>query len=221
MFTPEAIIAGIALKSAILLFVSTFFLCLFLCWWNSPSTILTVVQNSPCVFVGFGLEDEGAGLDCILLWGWSWGNTRHRSLSFVGLGNIWHLAALMFLWSWHPKPIHVLLPIAFPWVQICIIYILPSSYLQSLCLCVLHASLGFPGGSDGKEFTYNARDPGLNPGSRRSPGEENVNPLQYSCLENPMDREACRLKSMGSQKVGHNLARRSTSWNQDCQEKYQ
>ena len=45
-------------------------------------------------------------------------------------------------------------------------------------------------GSDGKESAYNAGDPGLIPGSGRSPGEGNGNPLQYSCLENPMDRGA-------------------------------
>ena len=42
---------------------------------------------------------------------------------------------------------------------------------------------GFPGGSDGKESVCNAGDPGLIPGSRRSPGEGNGNPFQYSCLE--------------------------------------
>ena len=46
----------------------------------------------------------------------------------------------------------------------------------------------FPGGSDGKENACNAGDPGSIPGSGRSPGEGNVYPLQYSCLENPMDR---------------------------------
>ena len=46
------------------------------------------------------------------------------------------------------------------------------------------------GGSDGKETAYNARDLGWIPGSGRSPGEENDNPLQYSCLENSMDRGA-------------------------------
>ena len=46
---------------------------------------------------------------------------------------------------------------------------------------------GFPGGSDGKAYTYNAGAPGSIPGSGRSPGEGNGNPLQYSCLENPMD----------------------------------
>ena len=48
--------------------------------------------------------------------------------------------------------------------------------------------LGFPGGLDGKAFAYNVGDPGLIPGSGRSSGEGNGNPLQYSCLENPMDR---------------------------------
>ena len=47
--------------------------------------------------------------------------------------------------------------------------------------------LGFPGGSDGKVSDYNAGDPGSIPGSERSPGEGNGTPLQYSCLENPMD----------------------------------
>ena len=46
---------------------------------------------------------------------------------------------------------------------------------------------GFPGGSDGIESVYNAGDPGSNPRSGRSPGEGDGTPLQYSCLENPMD----------------------------------
>ena len=50
--------------------------------------------------------------------------------------------------------------------------------------------MGFPGGSDGKESTYNVGDLGSVPGSGRSPGEGNDNLLQYSCLENPMDRGA-------------------------------
>ena len=48
----------------------------------------------------------------------------------------------------------------------------------------------FPDGSDGKESARNAGDPGLIPGLERSPGEGNGNPLQYSCLENPMDKGA-------------------------------
>ena len=49
---------------------------------------------------------------------------------------------------------------------------------------------GFPGSSDGKESACNAEDPGLIPWSGRSPGEGNVHLLQYSCLENSMDRGA-------------------------------
>ena len=46
---------------------------------------------------------------------------------------------------------------------------------------------GFPGGSDGKASVCNAGDLGSIPGLGRSPGEGNGSPLQYSCLENPMD----------------------------------
>ena len=46
---------------------------------------------------------------------------------------------------------------------------------------------GFPGDSDSKESVHNVGDPGSIPASRRSPGEGNGNPLQYSCLENSMD----------------------------------
>ena len=46
---------------------------------------------------------------------------------------------------------------------------------------------GFPGGSDSNESACNAGDPGLIPGSVRSPGKGNGNPFQYSCLENSMD----------------------------------
>ena len=48
----------------------------------------------------------------------------------------------------------------------------------------------FPGGSDGKESACHAGDPGSIPGLGRSPGEGNGNPLQYSCLENSIDRGA-------------------------------
>ena len=49
---------------------------------------------------------------------------------------------------------------------------------------------GFPGGSEVKASTCNAGDLGLIPGSGRFPGEGNGNPLQYFCLENPMDEGA-------------------------------
>ena len=50
--------------------------------------------------------------------------------------------------------------------------------------------MGFPDGSDGKESACSVGDQGSIPGSARSPGEGNGNPLQYSCLENTMDRGA-------------------------------
>ena len=52
--------------------------------------------------------------------------------------------------------------------------------------------LGFSGSSAGKEPSCSAEDPSLIPGSGRSPGEGHGNPLQYSCLENPMNRGAWR-----------------------------
>ena len=59
----------------------------------------------------------------------------------------------------------------------------------------------FPSGSDRKEYDCNAGDSGSIPGLGRSPGGGHGNPLQYSCLGNPMDREAWWLQSMGSQKL--------------------
>ena len=50
--------------------------------------------------------------------------------------------------------------------------------------------MGFLGGSDSKESACNVRDLGSIPGSRRSPGGGNGNSLQYSCLDNPIDKEA-------------------------------
>ena len=57
--------------------------------------------------------------------------------------------------------------------------------------------MSFPNGSDGKESACSAGDPGSVPGLRRSPGEGNGNPLQYSYLENPMDRGAWRVTLHG------------------------
>ena len=60
-------------------------------------------------------------------------------------------------------------------------------------MCVrslVYVYMGFPGGSEDKTSACNAGDPGLIPGLGRSPGEGNDNPLQYSYLENPMDRGA-------------------------------
>ena len=59
---------------------------------------------------------------------------------------------------------------------------------------------------DGKEFACSAEDLGSIPGSGRSPGEGNSNPLQYSCLENPMDRGVWWATVHGAQTVRHNWA---------------
>ena len=56
---------------------------------------------------------------------------------------------------------------------------------------------GFPGGSGVKNPPANAGGADLTPGSGRSPGEENGNPLQYSCLGNPMDRGTWRAAVRG------------------------
>ena len=63
--------------------------------------------------------------------------------------------------------------------------------------------MGFPGGSEDKASAYNAGDPGSIPGSGRSPGEGNGNPLQYFTWKILWTEEPGRLLSMGSQRVGH------------------
>ena len=60
--------------------------------------------------------------------------------------------------------------------------------------------MGFPGSSVVKNLPVSAGDAGSIPGSGRSPGEGNGNPLQYSCLEIPWTEESGGLQSMGSQK---------------------
>ena len=58
------------------------------------------------------------------------------------------------------------------------------------------------GVSDGKEFACNVGDPGSMPGSGRSSGERNGYPLQHSCLENSMDRDACKATAHGVVRSG-------------------
>ena len=65
--------------------------------------------------------------------------------------------------------------------------------------CLFFLYVDFSGGSDSKVSAYNVGDLASIPGLGRSPGEGNVNPLQYSCLDNSMDRGPGRLQSMGSQ----------------------
>ena len=65
----------------------------------------------------------------------------------------------------------------------------------------IYTLLGFPGGSDGKESACSVGDPGSVPGSGRCPGEGNGYPLQYSCLENSMDRGAWQATVHGVTKI--------------------
>ena len=70
---------------------------------------------------------------------------------------------------------------------------LPTSWqcrVRTIQFRCSYYSMCFPSGSDIKEYTCNAGDPGLIPGLGRSPGVGNGNPLQYSCLENSMNRGA-------------------------------
>ena len=63
----------------------------------------------------------------------------------------------------------------------------PAPQFKSLNSLALSFLYGFPAGSDGKASAYNAGDPGSVPGLGSFPGEGTGNPLQSSCLENPMD----------------------------------
>ena len=78
-----------------------------------------------------------------------------------------------------------------------------NCYLGSLSMTI-HGD--FPGGLEGKESACSVGDLGSIPGLGRSPGREHGNPLQYSCLENPMDREAWRVTVHGVSKSGTQLS---------------
>ena len=75
-----------------------------------------------------------------------------------------------------------------------------------LKLIAITLFLGIPGGSDGKESAFSVGDPESIPESGRSPAEGNGNPLQYTCLENPMDGEAWPVKVHGVAKTQTQLS---------------
>ena len=75
-----------------------------------------------------------------------------------------------------------------------------SYFMYDLC------RLDFPGGSDGKESASNEWDPGSIPESGRYPGEGNDNPLQDSCLDNPMERGDWQVTVHGVTKSQNNWA---------------
>ena len=98
---------------------------------------------------------------------------------------------------------------------------LAKSWARLKWLSTHHLHGTFSHSSDSKESAYNAGDPGLIPGLGRSPREGNGNPLQYSYLQNPMDRkESDELQSIGLQRVSHDWAHKhapSLQWNQRVQ----
>ena len=75
--------------------------------------------------------------------------------------------------------------------------ILVSEQCLSVGLVFISLMVGDPGGSEVEASACNAGDPGSIPGSRRSLGEGNGNPLQYSCLGNPVDRGALQATAHG------------------------
>ena len=85
----------------------------------------------------------------------------------------------------HPLSSCLLLPSVFPSIRG---FSNEPARFSNMCYLLVHQ--GLPGGSGGKASAYSAGDPGSIPGSGSSSGEGNGNPLQYSCLENPMDRGA-------------------------------
>ena len=91
-------------------------------------------------------------------------------------GGMWK--QLQILPSWAPKRLQT---------------VTAAMELKEACIPLLpDQCLDFPGGLDGYESTCNAGDPGSVPGLGRFPGGENCYPLQYSCLENSLDRGAWR-----------------------------
>ena len=80
-----------------------------------------------------------------------------------------------------------------------------SSYQAVYLFQDMRLYVFFPGGSESKESAFNAGDPGSIPGLGRSPEEGNGNPLQYSCLENPMDCSLPASSVHGIARVGHDF----------------
>ena len=80
--------------------------------------------------------------------------------------------------------IYYLLWYSILYIPLCITSISAEAIIYTILSTIFR---DFPGGSDGKASAYNAGDLGSIPGSGRSPGEGNGNPLQYSHMENPMD----------------------------------
>ena len=108
---------------------------------------------------------------------------------------IWKVFLLFFSWPCPCFSLYSDSMLSVLWTSLCslLVYWCSPHILSFLDyfifreICCSSSGLCFPGSSDGKASAYNVGDPGLILGSGRSSGEGNGNPLQYSCLENPMD----------------------------------
>ena len=118
-----------------------------------------------------------------------------------------------FVIAFFPRSKHLLIS----WLQLpCAVILKPKK--RKICHCFhfspIYLPFDFPHSSVGKESACNVGDLGLIPGLGRSPGEGNGNPLQHSCLENPMDRGSWKAAVPGATRVGHNLAAKERErWN--------
>ena len=149
--------------------------------------------------------------DYLFILGWTLGICVFQVIShFIKLLNLYKVVHNIL-------SLLLLLPIGFVGMVLLLFLILVMSFLCLFFHICLAKGKGFLGGWDGKESTCNAGDPGLIPGMWQSPRERNGYPLQYSCLENSVDRGAWHPKMhgclfrvffflMGSQSVGHDWA---------------
>ena len=85
-------------------------------------------------------------------------------------------------------------------------YVIQEPKRWTFVVFTLHTLIGLPWWFSGKKSTHNAGDTGLIPELERSPGERNGNSLQYSCLENPVDRGVGWATVHEVARDGHNLA---------------
>ena len=118
-------------------------------------------------------ELEMATHSSILAWKISWAEEARR-LQFMGSQRVRH--------DWATKYTHIW-KLNNKWAL---------GRAKQLYLCYITWIIGFFDGSVVNEYVYNAGDMGLIPGPERSPGEGNGSPIQYYCLENPMDRREWR-----------------------------
>ena len=98
-------------------------------------------------------------------------------------------------------------PLQYSWAMY-VMQLMSASPTNQPVLVLIIIFQGFPGGSEVKASASNAGDPGSVSGFGRSPREGNGNPLQYSCLENPIDRGVQQATVHGVARAGHDVLTR-------------